>query len=70
MRHSDNEFVLGNNYINGIKNFWGLCKLDLLSLEVCINIPFNLHIKECELRYQKLYLILLKNFRVNSRKLS
>jgi transposase len=25
--HSDNEFANGNNHINGIENFWGLCKV-------------------------------------------
>jgi len=27
--HSKNEFAKGNNHINGIENFWGLCKVRL-----------------------------------------
>jgi phosphoglycolate phosphatase-like HAD superfamily hydrolase len=27
VQHSDNEFAVGHNHINGIENFWGLCKV-------------------------------------------
>ncbi|MBS9768491.1 MAG: IS1595 family transposase [Flavobacteriaceae bacterium] len=29
VKHSDNEFANGTNHINGIENFWGLCKVRL-----------------------------------------
>jgi len=29
VKHSDNEFAKGHNHINGIENFWGLCKVRL-----------------------------------------
>jgi len=29
VKHSENEFALGHNHINGIENFWGLCKVRL-----------------------------------------
>ena len=29
VKHGENEFALGHNHINGIENFWGLCKVRL-----------------------------------------
>ena len=29
IKHSHNEFAVGRNHINGIENFWGLCKVRL-----------------------------------------
>jgi transposase len=34
--HGDNEFANGNNHINGIENFWGLCKVRLAKFR-CMN---------------------------------
>ncbi len=87
VRHSDNEFAIGNNHINGIENFWGrnnhingienfwgLCKVKLAKFRGVHKHTFYLHIKECEFRYncrnKNLYLILLKDFRNKSLKLS
>jgi len=74
VRHSDNEFALGRNHINGIENFWGLCKVRLSKFRGIHKHNFYLHIKECEFRYncrnKNLYLILLKEFRCNPLKLS
>ncbi len=67
VKHGENEFALGHNHINGIENFWGLCKVRLAKFRGVHRHTFYLHIKECEFRYncrnQNLYLILLKNFR-------
>jgi transposase len=64
--HSKNEFANGNNHINGIENFWGLCKVRLSKFRGIKNTLF-LHIKECEFRFnnrkktnKELYLFTLK----------
>jgi transposase len=64
------EKMLGiNNHINGIENFWGLCKVRLARFRGIKKEHFLLHLKECEFRYnnrgQDIYKILLKNFRNN-----
>jgi transposase len=67
--HGDNEFANGNNHINGIENFWGLCKVRLAKFRGMNKKTFYLHIKECEFRYnlrnQNLYLFLLNELRKN-----
>jgi len=74
VKHTNNEFATGNNHINGIENFWGLCKVRLAKFRGVHKHSFYLHIKECEFRYnfrnQNLYLFLLKNFRNKPLKLS
>ena len=74
VKHNDNQFADGQNHINGIENFWGLCKVRLSKFRGVHKHTFYLHIKECEFRYnfrnQNIYLILLKNFRNNPLKLS
>ena len=64
VKHGENEFALGHNHINGIENFWGLCKVRLAKFRGVHRHTFYLHIKECEFRYnyrnQNLYLTLLK----------
>ena len=69
VKHGKNEFALGHNHINGIENFWGLCKVRLAKFRGVHRHTFYLHIKECEFRYnyrnQNLYLTLLKNLRKN-----
>jgi transposase len=69
VRYGENEFAVGNNRINGIENFWGLCKTRLAKFKRVHKHKFYLHIKECEFRYnfrkQNIYLILLKNIRKN-----
>lgn len=67
VKHGENEFADGHNHINGIENFWGLCKVRLAKFRGIHKHKFYLHIKECEFRYnyrnQNIYLILLKNIR-------
>jgi transposase len=67
VHHGDNEFANGHNHINGIENFWGLCKVRLAKFRGMSKNTFYLHIKECEFRYncrnKNLYLTLLKNIR-------
>ena len=69
VKHSENEFATGHNHINGIENFWGLCKVRLAKFRGVHKHNFYLHIKECEFRYnfrnQNLYVFLLRNFRNN-----
>jgi transposase len=68
IKHGENEFAIGPNHINGIENFWGLCKVRLARFRGVHKHKFYLHIKECEFRYnyrnKNIYLILLKNFRI------
>jgi len=74
VKHGDNEFATGHSHINGIENFWGLCKVRLAKFRGVHKHTFYLHIKECEFRYnyrnQNIYLSLLKNFRNRPLKLS
>ncbi len=74
VNHSDNEFAVGRNHINGIENFWGLCKVRLSKFRGMSKNTFYLHIKECEFRYnfrnRNIYLFLLRNFRIEPLKLS
>ncbi|MDO4727252.1 MAG: IS1595 family transposase [Porphyromonadaceae bacterium] len=50
VKHGENEFALGHNHINGIENFWGLCKVRLTKFRGVHRHTFYLHIKECEMR--------------------
>ena len=67
VKHGENEFADGHKHINGIENFWGLCKVRLSKFRGVHKHTFYLHIKECEFRYnyrnQNIYLILLKELR-------
>jgi len=69
VKHGKNEFATGRSHINGIENFWGLCKVRLAKFRGVHKHNFYLHIKECEFRYncrnQNLYLFLLKELRKN-----
>ena len=69
VKHGENEFADGHNHINGIENFWGLCKVRLAKFRGVHKHTFYLHIKECEFRYnyrnKNIYLILLKKLRNN-----
>ena len=64
VKHSKNEFAKGNNHINGIENFWGLCKVRLAKFRGINKDNFYLHLKKCEFRYNNrknnIYKILLK----------
>ena len=74
VQHGNNEFADGHSHINGIENFWGLCKVRLAKFRGVHKHTFYLHIKECEFRYnyrnKNLYVTLLKNFRKHPLKLS
>jgi len=64
IKHSTNEFAKGRNHINGIENFWGLCKVRLTRFRGIHKHTFYLHLKECEFRFnnkdKNLYIYLLK----------
>ena len=54
VNHGNNEFVSQSNprnHINGIENFWGIAKVRLSKLRGLRKDHFNLHLKECEWRY-------------------
>ncbi len=54
VNHGKNEFVSNTNprnHINGIENFWGIAKVRLTKLRGLRKDHFNLHLKECEFRY-------------------
>jgi transposase len=74
IKHSDNEFANGHNHINGIENFWGLCKVRLSKYRGIHKHKFYLHLKECEFRYNNrntdIYKYLLKVIKENPIKLS
>ena len=66
VKHSE-CFAVGNNHINGIENFWGLCKVRLTKFRGIRKNNFYLHIKECEFRFnyrkENIYKMVLKIFR-------
>jgi transposase-like protein len=74
VNHSENEFARGNSHINGIESFWGYAKTRLVKFRGIDKKSFNLHLKECEFRFnnrgEDLYKILLQIFRINPLKLS
>jgi transposase len=77
IKHRDNDFANGHNHINGIENFWGLCKVRLSRFRGIHKHKFHLHLKECEFRYnfrkvgyKGMYKYLLKIIRENPLKLS
>ena len=51
VNHGANVFARGNSHINGIENFWGIAKVRLAKLRGLRQDHFNLHLKECEFRY-------------------
>jgi transposase len=74
VKHSKNEFAKGKNHINGIENFWGLCKVRLAKFRGMNKGTFYLHLKECEFRYnnrkktpKELYLHTLKLVRKSAK---
>ena len=64
VHHGKNEFVRGNSHINGIESFWGYAKTRLVKFKGMNKNMFELHLKECEFRFnnrkQNLYKILLE----------
>ena len=67
VHHGKDEFVRGNSHINGIESFWGYAKTRLNKFRGMDKSKFELHLKECEFRFnnrkQNLYQILLAEFR-------
>jgi transposase-like protein len=51
IRYGNNEFVRGNSHINGIESFWGCTKNRLVKFKGMDKMMFNLHLKECEFRF-------------------
>lgn len=74
VHHGENEFVRGKSHINGIESFWSYAKIRLVKFRGLDKKSFNLHLKECEFRFNQrgedLYKFLLKIFRNNPLKLS
>ena len=64
VNHSQDEFAIGTNHINGIEGFWGFAKVRLVKFRGMRKSTFYLHLKECEFRFnyrkENLYSILLK----------
>ena len=67
VNHGAGEFARGRNHINGIESFWGAAKVRLAAKRGLRPEYFNLHLKECEFRYnmrhKNMYLELLKILR-------
>ena len=67
VHHGKNEFARGNSHINGIESFWSYAKIRLVKFKGMNKNMFELHLKECEFRFnnrkQNLYKILLEIFR-------
>jgi transposase len=67
IRHGHNEFASGKNHINGIESFWSYAKRRLEKFHGISKSTFNLHLKECEYRFnnrsKNIYQLLLKELR-------
>ena len=67
VHHGKDEFVRGKSHINGIESFWSYTKIRLVKFHGLDKESFNLHLKECEFRFndrgEDLYKLLLKIFR-------
>ena len=46
-----NEFIRGKSHINGIESFWGYAKTRLVKFKAMNKNMFELHLKECEFRF-------------------
>ena len=68
------RIIKGNSHINGIELFWGYTKIRLVKFKGMNKSMFNLHLKECEFRFnnykQNIYKILLVIFKKEPLKLS
>jgi transposase len=69
VNHGSNEFVRGTAHVNGIEGFWSFAKRRLQKFNGVSAETFNLHLKECEYRFnnrnKNLYRELLKLLRKN-----
>ncbi len=74
VHHGKNEFVRGRSHINGIESFWSYAKIRLVKFRGIDKKSFNLHLKECEFRFnhrgEDIYKILLEIFKKEPLKLS
>jgi transposase-like protein len=65
--HRDNKFSNGRSHINGIESFWSFAKRRLQKFNGFSKKDFNLHLKECEFRFNNrekdIYKILLNILR-------
>jgi len=64
VNHGNNEFARGKHHVNGIESFWSFAKRRLAQFNGIAKHTFDLHLKECEFRFnhrhQNLYRALLK----------
>ncbi len=64
VNHSDNQFAIGTNNINGIESFWSSAKRRLQKFNGVSKKTFYLHLKESEYRFnnrkENLFRLLLK----------
>src|SRR5215212_11786490 len=51
VNHGQNEFVSGTHHVNGIESFWSYAKRRLQKFNGIAAATFNLHLKECEYRF-------------------
>lgn len=51
VNHGANEFVRGTHHITGIESFWSFAKRRLQKFNGVSSSTFNLHLKECEWRF-------------------
>ena len=62
--HSRDEFARGKSHVNGIESFWSFAKRRLSKFNGTAPHKFNLHLKECEFRWnyrdEKLYAKMIK----------
>jgi transposase len=62
--HSRDEFARGKSHVNGIESFWSFAKRRLSKFNGIASHKFNLHLKECEFRWnyrgEKLYAKMVK----------
>lgn len=67
VRHGEDEFANDKSHINGIESFWSYAKRRLQKFHGIPKGTFNLHLKECEFRFnhrdKDFYRLILKEFR-------
>jgi len=51
VHHGQDEFVSGTHHVNGIESFWSFAKRRLQKFNGIPATTFNLHLKECEYRF-------------------
>jgi transposase len=67
LKHRDPQFASGASHINGIESFWSFAKRRLAQFNGLRSTHFELHLKECQWRFnhrhEDLYRLLLKLLR-------